>query len=141
MIKKILLACFILSTFFFGQLAFSSASGCTISTGATIEKNIKGCISGTNLVQQANDSDNLNVDGGFKDVINGWTKNIALFLGILSVGSVVFGGLMMTLSAGEDEKITKAKDIVKWGLIGLLAVVLATTVVTLVINVMYGFSG
>jgi hypothetical protein len=44
---------------------------------------------------------------------------------------------MMTLSAWEDEKITKAKDIVKWSLVGLLGVILATTIVTLVINLIY----
>lgn len=79
-------------------------------------------------------------DWAFKEKINGWTNNIALFLALLSVGSIIYGGLMMTLSAWEDEKIKKAKDIVKWSLIGFLWVVLATTIVTLVINVIYGLA-
>jgi hypothetical protein len=39
------------------------------------------------------------IDNTFKDKINKWTNNIALFLGLLSIGSVIYGGLMMTLSA------------------------------------------
>ena len=77
------------------------------------------------------------IEKTFKDKINKWTNNIALFLGLLSIGSVIYGGLMMTLSAWEDEKITKAKDIVKWSLVGLLGVILATTIVTLVSNLIY----
>jgi hypothetical protein len=80
------------------------------------------------------------IEWAFKEKINGWTNNIALFLALLSVGSIIYGGLMMTLSAWEDEKIKKAKDIVKWSLIGFLGVVLATTIVTLVINIIYGLA-
>jgi hypothetical protein len=81
------------------------------------------------------------IEWEFKEKINWWTNNIALFLGLLAVWSVVYGWLMMTLSAWEDERIKKAKDIVKWGLVGFLWVVMATTIVTLVINLMYWFAG
>lgn len=80
------------------------------------------------------------IEDGFKVKINKWTNNIALFLGLLSIWAVIYGWLMMTLSAGEDEKIKKAKDIVKWSLVWLLWVILATTIVTLIINIIYWFS-
>ncbi|MCP4523796.1 MAG: hypothetical protein GY828_06295 [Candidatus Gracilibacteria bacterium] len=137
MIKKIGTVCVFLCVFLMGFSGVTASNNCKISTGATIKDNLKNCMGDTSLVN----TDDAKVGEGFKKVINGWTNNIALFLGILAVGSVVYGGLMMTLSTGDDEKIKKAKDIVKWGLLGLLAVVLAATVVTLVINIMYSFSG
>jgi hypothetical protein len=39
-------------------------------------------------------------------VIN-WTTNIATLLGLLAIGAIVYGGLLMTLSVGEDEKVKK----------------------------------
>jgi len=46
-----------------------------------------------------------------------WTNALAAFLGLLAVGAIVYGGLLMTLSGGEDEKIKKGKDIIKWSLL------------------------
>lgn len=126
--KKILLLLVISITFLcFTHLSFAEC---------TYEGWLKNCIEWTKLVQ----TDDASVENGFKIKINNWTNNIALFLGILAVWSVVYGGLMMTLSAWEDEKIKKAKDIVKWWLFGFLGVVMATTIVTLVINLMYWFA-
>lgn len=120
------------STTSFAECKFDKTEGAKVSD--MLKAN---CINDTALVE-AND---VSIEWGFKEKINGWTNNIALFLGILAVWSVIYGGLMMTLSAWEDERIKKAKDIVKWGLAGFLWVVMATTIVTLVINLMYWFAG
>ena len=102
-----------------------------------LSQKIGDCMNSTQLIEV---NWKATIKWAFKDKINSWTNNIALFLGILAVGSVVYGGLMMTLSAWEDERIKKAKDMVKWGLVGFLGVVMATTIVTLVINIMYWFA-
>jgi hypothetical protein len=104
------------------------------SSGADVTKMVEGCLEWSWVVEV---DWVATIEGAFKDKINKWTNNIALFLGLLAIGSVIYGWLMMTLSAWEDEKITKAKDIVKWSLLGLLGVILATTIVTLVIKLIY----
>lgn len=140
--NKILLLLILSITFFgFSDQIFAAekTSGCIFvnDENTTVAQMLKNnCIDNTKLVQ----IDDATIEWGFKDKINWWTNNIALFLGILAVWSVIYGWLMMTLSAWEEEKIKKAKDIVKWGLIGFLWVVMATTIVTLVINLMYGFA-
>jgi low affinity Fe/Cu permease len=98
---------------------------------------IDGCMEDTTVVAVKEDG---TIEVWFKNKINKWTNNIALFLGLLSIWAVIYGWLMMTLSTGEDEKIKKAKDIVKWSLLWLLWVILATTIVTLIINLIYGIS-
>jgi hypothetical protein len=127
--KKIILLLILWISF----LGFSNTSFAACSYDWKIEE----CMKWTKLIQV----DNAKIEDWFKTKINWWTNNIALFLGILAVWSVVYGGLMMTLSAWEDERIKKAKDIVKWWLVGFLWVVMATTIVTLVINLMYWFAG
>ena len=137
--KKILFG--IISIILLTQLMISWTvkAACDYTPGGDLTWMIEGCMNDTSVVAVKWDG-NIDGDGAFKDKINGWTNNIALFLALLSVGSIIYGGLMMTLSAWEDEKIKKAKDIVKWSLIGFLGVVLATTIVTLVINVIYGLA-
>lgn len=122
-------------TFFNWEVLYAKCEFDKTATGVTAM--IQGCMEETTVVAVKWDG---TVEWAFKDKINGWTNNIALFLALLSVGSIIYWGLMMTLSAWEDEKIKKAKDIVKWSLIGFLGVVLATTIVTLVINVIYGLA-
>lgn len=77
------------------------------------------------------------IEWEFKKMVTNWIDNIALLLWLLSVGSLIYGALSMTLSTWDDEKINKSKDIVKWSLIWFIAVLSAATVVTLVINFMY----
>ncbi len=124
-------------SFFLLVWLLSVNAKCEFSDVWSVTWMVEGCMNDTTVVAV---KWTWLVEDGFKTKISSWTNNIALFLALLSVGSVIYGGLMMTLSAWEDEKIKKAKDIVKWSLIGFLWVVLATTIVTLVINVIYWLS-
>ena len=145
--KKLLLSICIIFSLFSSLIIFSNittANNCNyevkdwIIQNAWTEWGVTGllweCLKWSGVVEVEGVA---TIEKTFKDKINKWTNNIALFLGLLSIGSVIYGGLRMTLSAWEDEKITKAKDIVKWSLVGLLGVILATTIVTLVINLIY----
>ena len=135
MIKKIVYSIVFLSLFLFQFHSLNAA--CNYLPWSDVTALVEWCMNDTSVVAVDWDGD---ISWGFKDKINNWTNNIALFLGLLSVGSIVYWGLMMTLSVWEDEKIKKAKDIVKWSLVWFLWVVLATTIVTLVINIIYWFS-
>lgn len=135
--KKILTLIIIWISFFYNT-NYLNANNCNFVKweDAKVTDMIQGCMDDTSVVAV---KDKADIEGGFKKKVQNWTNNIALFLWLLSIGAIIYWGLMMTLSTWEDEKIKKAKDIVKWALIWLLWVILATTIVTLVINVMYGF--
>ncbi len=77
------------------------------------------------------------IESGIKQKVVFWTNSIATALSLFAIGAIVYGGLMMTISWGEDEKITKWKDIVKWALIGFLAAISAWAVVRLVVEVIF----
>lgn len=148
--KKIIIILSILTIWLFFNFTQVNAGETTNNCKFKLDKNwnftdkwlsglLSDCIGDTSVVA-VNGDGNIDRTWVFKEKINNWTNNIALFLALLSVGSIVYGWLMMTLSVWEDEKIKKAKDIVKWSLIWFLWVVLATTIVTLVINLIYWFS-
>ncbi len=79
----------------------------------------------------------VEVEWDFKKTIMSWTKNIALYLGIAAVFAIVFASAMLILSAWDDEKINKAKNILKWSIFGLLWVMFAAVIITLVVNIVY----
>ena len=91
------------------------------------------CLSGTQLVQ----SGDFRVEWDFKNKINSWTRAIAWILWLLAVGAIVYGALLMTISGGEDEKIKKWKDVVKWSIIGFIAVVTASALISVVVNFIF----
>ncbi|MDD5212921.1 MAG: hypothetical protein PHG82_00630 [Candidatus Gracilibacteria bacterium] len=82
--------------------------------------------------------DKYTVETGFKTQISTIVKNISIALSLIAVGALVFAGLKMTLSQGKDEDLKKAKDIIKWTLIGYLGMISAGAIIAIVINFIYG---
>ncbi len=80
---------------------------------------------------------NLEVADWFKDKITEWTTQIATFLALGAIFSIVFGSLKMTLSRWEEEWIKKAKDIIKWWMLGLLWIVSAGFLISAVVKIIY----
>lgn len=62
--------------------------------------------------------------------IAGMTDLVAAIAGPFALLSLVVGGLMYTLSAGEEEKIGKAKKIITWSAIGLILIYGAFAIVS-----------
>lgn len=65
--------------------------------------------------------------------------NIAMgFLGVIAVSIVLYSGFLWMTSSGEEEKVGKAKKILKAGLIGLVIVLSAWAIVTFVFSKLSG---
>jgi len=54
---------------------------------------------------------------------------------------LVYAGMLFQFSAGEDEQINKAKNVVKMTLIGFVLLISASSIVYIVINVFYSLAG
>jgi len=98
---------------------------------------LEHCVWSSALVQV----EDAYVTGGLKDVLNGWIKKIAGFLALGAIFAIAFGSLKLTLSMWEDEKIKKAKDIIKWWIIGFVAVISAGFLIAVVVNFIYSLAG
>ncbi len=81
---------------------------------------------------------NMRVDGWFKSKINQWIANISLVLWIAAVWALVYAALLLQFANGEDEKIKKAKDIIKWTMIWFILLISASGFIYVAINVMFG---
>ncbi len=55
-------------------------------------------------------------------------------IGILAVVMVIFGGVQYTTSGGDQAKVTKAKNTILYGIIGLVIAILAYAIVNFVIG-------
>ena len=92
------------------------------------------CLEWSNLV---NAKGKIKVEEGMKNQILDWTLSLAQLLSLLAVWAIVYGGLLMTLSGGEEEKIKKGKDVIKWAIIWFLGVLFAGVLVRVVVELIF----
>jgi hypothetical protein len=68
--------------------------------------------------------------------------NIALgFLGIVAVILVLYGGFMWMTAAGNEERVTKAKQILTAALIGLIIIIMAWALTRFVMDQLMNVTG
>ena len=81
---------------------------------------------------------NTGLSGGTSDNLETVAKriiNVILYIvGILAVVMIIIGGVQYTTSAGDQAAVTKAKNTILYGLIGLAVAVLAYAIVNFVIT-------
>lgn len=53
-------------------------------------------------------------------------------LGLVSVIMIIAGGFMWMTSAGNETRITKGKEIIKWAIVGMMVIFLSWAIVTFV---------
>jgi len=121
-------------SFIFFPLSLS-ASSCSFSDWADVADMVKGCIEDTTVVQTWDTS--VESQGGFKDVIIGWVRNIAIILAFLAVLYFVVWAIELILSAWNEEKLKKWKDMMKWAVVWFLAIVSAGSIISLLIHYFY----
>jgi len=140
--KKIILwFLFIVSIFFIYLLPVNAAvdnSICPYDENLNVKNNLEFCLVDSNkLVQPVNWWWELKINWWFKETILKWVKNISIFLSLMAVWSIVYWALLLTISTGEDEKIKKAKDTVKWWMIWFLAIISAWWLIAIIIELVY----
>lgn len=67
-------------------------------------------------------------------VANGVINVIISVVGILAVGMLIYGGAKYVISAGRPDKMTQAKNIIAYAVVGLVVVLLAFAIVNFVIG-------
>ena len=65
-----------------------------------------------------------------KDIING----VLYVVGVLAVVMVIIGGVQYTTSGGDQAAVTKAKNTILYGIVGLVIAILAYAIVNFVIG-------
>ena len=65
-----------------------------------------------------------------KNIING----VLYVVGVLAVVMVIIGGVQYTTSGGDQAAVTKAKNTILYGIVGLVIAILAYAIVNFVIG-------
>ncbi len=55
-------------------------------------------------------------------------------LGVLSIASLIYAGFRYILAAGNEKEVEKAKELIKYTIIGLVVVILAFTIISTINN-------
>jgi len=137
--KKLLLLCsFII--LFFNSFAFAWDK-CDFNEWTEIADLVDTCMLewwSTKLVNWEKLNFNLRVAvNGFYEQIDEWVMDIGVFLWILAVWAIVYGWLMMTFSGWEDEKIKKAKNIIKWWIIWFVLLISVRSIIMIIVKLVY----
>lgn len=144
--KKIILILAVLLSFF----SFNSASAnetkkdntekCKIDVEnietISISDNIEKC-----KPENAVEATNWKIENWFKAVLWKIIKNMMYVIWAFAIFAIVFGWFNIVISAWDDEKLKKWKDIVKWGALWFLWAISAAWLIPLLINFIYSIDG
>ncbi len=68
-------------------------------------------------------------------------NQLILIGSILSVGVIVYAGILYTIAAGDDERIKSAKNALKFGIIGFVVMLLSFGLVNAIVRLFYATGG
>lgn len=74
------------------------------------------------------------VEATTADTVGGFLNGLFAVLGIVLVVLLVYGGFLYLTAAGNEQQVTKAKDVIKNSIIGLVIIVSAFAISTFVIG-------
>lgn len=85
-------------------------------------------------VQKLDDPNGLDLWNVLNTIIN-----VALYIiGFVAVVMLILGGFQYTTSSGDASKVTKAKNTILYGIIGLVVAILAYAIVNFVLASVFG---
>lgn len=108
-----------------------------------------GAAIGTDLCNDPNIASDLKEAAGCRDsaeekeqtimpVVIGMIQVVLGLVGLIGVGVVIYGGITYTISTGDAVKVNKAKNIILYGVVGLVVAMLAYAIVTFVSRSIFG---
>ena len=134
-IKNLVMAAVFMMAGAFGVLATAQNVVAFRCVDGTFAKDPAGCASASSDNKGGEYSGtsfekNNNLEGVLKGGIN-----LAIgVIGFIAVVVIIYGGFMYTTSAGDSNKVTKAKNAIMYGIIGLVVAMLAFAIVNFVIG-------
>lgn len=79
----------------------------------------------------------LTAEKWFKNLIGQITQNLMYIFWVIAIWAIAYGWLTLTLSAWNDDKIKKWKDLIKWASLGFLVIISAWWIITIIVKVIY----
>lgn len=90
---------------------------------------------GSPFIRQEDCIPGLTCAGDFRATVIAYINYFLAFLGLLAVAFIIYAGILMVTAAGDEEAVTKGKNIILYAAIGIIIILLAWTIVNFVIGV------
>ena len=126
MLKKIVLV--FLSLFTFGQLALVAIPA---SAATTIDSNPQTLLDQTGI---GGTTPSAQAGAQLPILIGRIIRVLLSLLGVIFLVLMVYAGFLWMTARGEEEPVTKAKDIIRQAIIGMIIVFLAYAITGFVVN-------
>ncbi len=88
-----------------------------------------------NLIQPGDCPPGTTCGDDFRQTVISYINYFLGFLGLAAVAVIIYAGVLMVTSAGDDEQTGKGKTIIMWAVIGIVIVLLAYSLVNFVLGV------
>lgn len=85
-----------------------------------------------NISQELKDAAGCSTTKKADEVVNAVLNVVLSFVGVVAVGVMIYGGFTYMTSNGDSGKAQKAKNIIMYGLIGMIVALLAYAIVRFV---------
>lgn len=76
---------------------------------------------------------------GVRDTVANIIQILLGFIGLIAVLIILYGGFIWMTSAGNEDKVTKARATITAGIIGLAIIIVAYALTSFVVNIVYDF--
>ena len=97
-----------------------------------------GGVASAQLIQQGDVPSSISQatggEGSFRSLILNIVNFFLLFLGLIAVIMIIYGGITYVTAAGNQEKIESAKKIILYAIVGIIIVLISFALVRTVIS-------
>jgi len=97
-----------------------------------------GGVASAQLIQQGDVPSSISAatggEGSFRALILNIVNFFLLFLGLIAVIMIIYGGITYVTAAGNQEKIESAKKIILYAIVGIIIVLISFALVRTVIS-------
>ncbi len=108
------------------------------TSGSTVAENLRKC-KPKGMIEAA--KDDYTIKGGARDKIIAIANQIIAIGALLSVGAIVYAGLLYVMYAGDEDRVKKAKSSLKFGIIGFVVMLLSFPIVNMIVGLIYSVGG
>ena len=95
----------------------------------------------TSKLVDSTDATDASLSWKGRERIKQFVDRLIAFGMLLAIGWLVIGGGYMASSVGNDQKVKKGKDAVKWSVIGMIVLIFSYPLMNAVINFVYQLGG
>jgi hypothetical protein len=137
--KKILITLFLLVSLLFTWNVFASDKEAKYKDEdcrAASEQNLSVFLEKCKPQKVAGTTD-YTLETWLKTQVNKWIANVSILLWFIAVAVLVYAAFLFQFAAGEDENITKAKNVIKYTLLWVLLLISSGSIIYVIINTVY----